>query len=214
MLSKHLSGLMTKESADVPFSIVGVTYNTGTSDYDLPIPTGTQTGDLLFLFSAHDNSPYGQGTPTGWTEYINYNYGVSHSANYVFYSGSVSNPVVADYGGNAASHMLVAIRGVDTITTYPTYSYSFATAGMPNAAAFSATAGRYLICIGYLDDDAVTNVTAPTGYTLIGSNASGQAATVMAAYKEVTATGSDDPGAFGGSGTDANGAYLFEVWKA
>lgn len=74
--------------------------------------------------------------------------------------------------------------------------------GNPNPPALTASAGLWVVT-GHLDDDAVS-MTAPTNYTLARSiSASGGSAlsTTAIAYR-IAALSADDPGAFGGSGSD------------
>lgn len=199
------------------FSVVGVGYTTSTSDRDCDLPSGLEVGDLMLLISGHDNAPFGSGTPTGWTAVVlgGSDTAPSYSLNYRIYDGSEGSTVSTNYGGSfACGSMIVGLRGVDTVASAGLQSDTGGS-GMPNAPSISATAGRFVIAAGYLDDDNVTSgITAPSGYTLLGSNGSGYNATVMMAYKEITASGTEDPAAFGGSGSDDWVAHTFEVYKA
>jgi len=81
-------------------------------------------------------------------------------------------------------------------------------AGMPNSPAITTvTNGDVIVSLGFLDDDVVaSSVTAPTGYSLIGAaqyGTAGNGATVMAAFVQQPTAGATNPGAFGGTGTDA-----------
>lgn len=198
------------------FQVVGVGYNTSTADTTCDLPAGLQAGDLMLLHSAHDNATFGSGTPTGWTaiELGGSFPDPSYSLNYRIYTGSEGSSVDINYGGTFKnSSMVVGLRGVDTVNVAGVVS-STAISGMPNPPAITATAGRFVIICGSLDDDSITGVTAPTGYTMLGQNSSGYQATIMMAYKEITSSGSENAGAFSGSGTDAWIAHAFEVYKA
>ncbi|WP_139044821.1 hypothetical protein [Phaeobacter sp. S60] len=81
------------------------------------------------------------------------------------------------------------------------------TTGMPNPPLRSGFAANSLVlACGAIDDDAVTDVTPPVGFDLVGSRTAsltaGGTATAMLAWKISTA-GAEDPGSFGGSGGDS-----------
>jgi len=78
--------------------------------------------------------------------------------------------------------------------------------GMPNPPALYMKAGDISLIVGHLDDDAIT-MTAPSGYTLIDAVNANYASLTNAcsmgvAYKVITTDGVEDPGVFGGGGTD------------
>jgi hypothetical protein len=107
-------------------------------------------------------------------------------------------------------------RGVDTTTPLDgvTATTASGSSGMPDAAAISPnTSGALCFAFGYLDDDdAAASVTAPSGYSNLVAADTGQAsttagATVVLASKEITTT--DNPAAFGGTGSDAWAARTF-----
>lgn len=112
-----------------------------------------------------------------------------------------SNPYVSGVSGNWGSLSIVAsvFRGV---TNYENRSTSVGFTGLPNPPSLTAN-GKLWIATGHLDDDAVTNWTAPTNYTLAdyavgtGENRS----STVVAYR-IESLSSDNPDAFGGSGTD------------
>ena len=91
--------------------------------------------------------------------------------------------------------------------------------GMPNVPSITTnTANALVFAIGFLDDDDVaSSVTAPSGYTKLLAadipDASGNA-TTMIASKLVVSAGAEDPGVFGGSGTDAWEAATFALRQA
>ena len=84
---------------------------------------------------------------------------------------------------------------------------------MPNPASLTVSAGSTVVIVGFLDDDQVFPVTAPTGFTMIESrfDNGGSGSTVMAAYASNVSAGTINPGAFGGSGSDANRAITLEL---
>jgi hypothetical protein len=148
-----------------------------------------------------------QNLPSGYTN------GQNGNANDVFYRWSYkfmgSTPDTTATGLSSSSvHIAMAFRGVNTTTpldaTSPTRATN--TSGMPNPPSITTvTANAWVIAMGYLDDDLVT-ATAPTNFTLLRTanyGSSGAGGTVMAARREKTTAGAEDPGVFGGGGTDA-----------
>jgi hypothetical protein len=106
---------------------------------------------------------------------------------------NVGNPV----GGLGDNPLDVTTPGVST-----------GTVGMPNSPAITTvTNGDVIVSLGFLDDEVVaSSVTAPAGYTLVGAAQYGgveNGATVMAAFTQQATAGNTNPGAFGGTGTDA-----------
>jgi hypothetical protein len=84
--------------------------------------------------------------------------------------------------------------------------------GMPNPPSLTATGNLY-VATGHLDDDLVTNWTAPANYTLAAFETSGtiSGSSTAIAYRIASLT-TDNPAAFGGSGSDewraTTSAYL------
>jgi len=110
------------------------------------------------------------------------------------------------WGGFNIGNPLGALGDSPLDVTTP--GVSSGNAGMPNSPAITTvTNGDVIVSLGFLDDDVVaSSVTAPIGYSLIGAaqyGTAGNGATVMAAFVQQPTAGATNPGAFGGTGTDA-----------
>ena len=180
------------------------------------LPSGLQEGDLVIICSCAGTAS--QNLPAGYTN--GQNAGSSDSAAYRWsykFMGSTPDTTATGLTTSASVHMAFAFRNVDQTIPLdapsPTVSY-VSSSGMPNPPAINTrTDGAVVIGLGFLDDDNVaSSITAPSGYTLIGSddNTGGSpGSTLMAAFLTATTADSYDPGIFGGTGSDSNnGATL------
>jgi hypothetical protein len=104
--------------------------------------------------------------------------------------------------GTTITHLAIAFRGVDLTQPLDVNTPSIAfnpSSGSPNPPAITTvTNGAMVVALGFLDDDRVAgSADAPLTYTFAAaSQSSGTGSTVMAAYKELTVAGTDDPGTF------------------
>lgn len=208
MLSHMLRGAAGNQAGVLPIELVGT--STASTTTSITLPTGLQQNDLVVICSVADSSS--QTLPTGYTNGQN---GSSNSTEYRWsYKFMGSTPDTTATGlSNSSAHIAFAFRNVDTLNpldvTPP--SISTATSGMPNPPSITTvTNGAVIVACGFLDDDSVSgSVTAPATYTLI--NAAENSATVMAAYKTKDPAGTDDPAAFGGTGTDSWAGATFAL---
>jgi hypothetical protein len=200
MLS-HFLRATDKGSAPVSeITLIGTPTSSTTTS--ITLPTGLQQNDLVVICSVADSNS--QNLPSGYTNGQN---GSSNSTNYRWsYKFMGSTPDTTATGlSSSSAHIAFAFRGVNTSTPLDvtTPSITTSTSGMPNPPSIqTVTDNAVIVACGFLDDDNVaSSVTAPSTYTLILASQNG--ATVMSAYKTKTPQGSDDPSAFGGSGTDS-----------
>ena len=108
--------------------------------------------------------------------------------------------------------IVMVLRGVDTTTALsgtPVELEQTTHGGMPDPPSMTtADDDALVVAFGAQDDDDVaSSVTAPSGYTLqvaedTGNGSTSVGTTVMFATKTKASAGSEDPGAFGGSGSD------------
>lgn len=177
----------------------------------LTLPSGGQKGDI---YLAGVGSDEGDGVggfpvfPSGWITINSSLGGASEyqtTAYYIQTSSVVpSNPTITGISVSSCGFALL-LRNIDHNNVTASFSASVATgaSGMPDPPAISASrANSLVVAIGYLDDDSITPVTAPTNFTMsaaISSSTLGQ--TVMAATL-ITSSAVVNPGAFGGAGTD------------
>jgi len=169
----------------------------------LTLPTGLQEGDIVVVGVGSDGAT--ATLPSGWTN-INNTTGASTEFTRTFYKvmGPTPDTSVALSGFSTASAAFaIGIR--NGVANALIFDVSTGISGMPNPLELKdVTAGSIVLAIGYLDDDNIAStVTAPAGYTLaqaIQSSTTGQ--TVMVAWKIAATTGTEDPAAFGGTGSD------------
>jgi len=203
---------------DTPAS-TAITYVGGTNQEDTTNDltlTGLQSGDLVLFFSASDTQ--NQNTPnSGWTAIDGTgsqpdNDSVPDSA--AFYKFSTGTSVTASNLVSGSVHVMIAFRGVDSSDPFGSTASRSSSSGMPDPSSVTINnTGSTVLIVGLLDDDDIaSSVTAPSGYTLAEVEDTTSAdCTVMTAYKALTSTGTENPGAFGGSGSDAYKAYTLEL---
>lgn len=183
---------------------IGVTESTTTS---ITLPSGLQQNDIIVIASMSDGTA--QNLPSTYTNGQN---GSSNSVNYQWsYKRMGATPDSTATGLSSSSiHIAMAFRNVNTTTvldvTPPTIETN--TSGMPNPPSITTVTDKcLLVAVGYLDDDVVAStVTAPSGWTLIDAaeyGSSGAGGTIMSAYLQQPTAGTENAGAFGGSGTDS-----------
>ena len=133
-----------------------------------------------------------------------------------FYKFSTGTSVSASNLTSQSVHVMIAFRGVDPNDPFGSTATGSSSSGMPDPASITVNNSNSMVLIvGMLDDDDIaSSVTAPTGYTLAEvEDTTSSDCTVMTAYKSLTGTGSEDPGTFGGSGSDSYKAYTLELKK-
>jgi len=179
-----------------------------TSGEALDILSIARTGDLVVIAFSFDNGSDNTFTWNGmiFNEIRNAT-GVNFPGGYAGYkivSATDTNPYVT--GVTSASWLGLSVvasvfRGTSQFVSGANANSS---SGMPDPPSLTAN-GDLWIAIGFLDDDAVTNWTAPANYTLATYATYGGPTDISStaiAYRIETLT-SDDPAAFGGSGSDS-----------
>jgi hypothetical protein len=167
---------------------------------------GLQEDDFLFAIQVQDTGT--TVTPiSGWTNYFDEpRVNVKLVEDYLVCGSSPPTSVTVS-GDSSTSVIIAGFRGVDPAAPFDTTSRTALGEDNANLNPPSITTigdNSYVIAVGGLDDDLVeSNVTAPTGYTLVAAKEAGGGQTAMMAYKEVSTAGVEDPGTFGiGSGND------------
>ena len=174
----------------------------------IQVPSGSASGDLILLAYAEDSSQWdvftiGLTGPTITWTFTNTS-GMGAGLGYFFYDG-VNGSIDFYTGGSSdyrdvkgACFVIASFRGLSTAGTGSTSSGS---SGMPDGP--SITASDLTVVSGHLDDDNVT-MTAPSGWDLAGAESitdGSDISSVGLAYL-IGATGTVDPAAFGGGGSD------------
>jgi hypothetical protein len=181
-------------------AIIFVNSSSSTST-SITLPAGLQANDVVIICSMSDDN--NQNLPSGYTNGQN---GNTNSVGYRWsYKRMGATPDTTATGLSSGSvHIAFAFRNVNATTILDASSPVIATggSGMPNSPSITTvTNGAMVVAMGFLDDDQTT-ATAPTNFSLARS-ANYSNGTVMAAYRLKSPAGAEDPGAFGGGGTDS-----------
>jgi hypothetical protein len=207
-------------SSDTEVSYIGTTtYNIDHSSGTLSLPSGLQENDVVIVCGTRDRGT-SHSVPSGWTNlvdssdntpdlWIDYKMmGATPDSNYVF------NDHLIDY---ACGVVIAAFRGVNTTTPFIISDSASGTVGLPNCPSMTPTFGQVdgmFFLSGHLDDDAVTDGGAPSGYSNFAyANAVSEfyVSTGFTATKKILDTSAEDPAAFSGTGTDYWWAYTIIV---
>lgn len=188
-------------------------------------PTGTQSGDLVFLVHAlSDQTTADTWTePSGFTSLVasvttsstpgdQFGYALQYKISTGEGSASVAYPNVTTANGVTLAFTL---RGaMSTAPICDTGTVSTGASGDPDAANITATTADSLaIAVGWLDDDQVTTVTAPTsfGHRLFATSTVSFAPSVMVAFQPRPTSGSVTVSSFDSDGDDIWAAYALTV---
>lgn len=180
---------------------------TGVSQTTVTLPSSVQ-GDIICFVGASDANLFSGGIASGqgWTDIDRPNDG-SPGANVAYKEMGASPDTTVNVDQVAADRTACCfqvIRGVDLTTPLDGVTPTIATgaSGMPNPASITTGTDNALVMpCGFLDDDELT-ATAPAGYGDVTALGVVQGSAMMASLVKATA-GAEDPGAFGGAGTDA-----------
>lgn len=194
-----------------PIAFVGSTTVSNTAT--IPLPDTIEVGDLVIIASFSDNTA--QTAATGYSVVSALlNYPPNDTVNTVNYQwcykfmGATPDTEATGLSTDAI-HIAMAFRDIDQSTTFANTIFGFdSTSGMPLVTDSEITDVKGIfLALAFLDDDSIAStVTPPDGFTLIRAEDTGQAGTIMAAYKRVDATGTTESItglSFAGSGTDA-----------
>ena len=211
-----LASVMRRRQPTLVGATTEVVAVAGTSNINLPGPP--IQGDIAIVAVACDNTLDGIADGILSAGYTNLNGPAGASpGRHVAYKAMGASPdtqvqVTADPAREAAVAIQVW-RGLGSSLDVAVQSVTGAS-GMPDPpSATTVTNGAVRFIIGMLDDESVTDVTAPSEFgnlTFVPTNApSTQSATVMMATKVEATAGALNPAAFGGTGTAAWAAIHF-----
>jgi hypothetical protein len=155
-----------------PVEFVGFNDTNTQGSYTLDYPTGTQSGDLLFLFCGNDDDVVA-GTPSGWTQFSE---GATPVQIFHRKAGAESS-VVAPSGTNPSlgGAIIVSFRNASYIKSN---TVNLATGHTPPTSftAFSgAGVGNSVVCFVWYDDDIQSGDATQTGFTVALSDFFGAA---------------------------------------
>jgi hypothetical protein len=141
--------------------------------YTLDYPTGTQSGDLLFLFCGNDDSVSGS-TPSGWTKLVE-----SESPIDVFYrTADAETSVVAPEGPAPAigGAIVVSFRSAAYVQSNTINLGTGHTPPTPFTAFSGATVGNSCVCFVWYDDDIQSGDATQTDFSVAVSDFFGSGA--------------------------------------
>lgn len=168
-----------------------------------------QTGDLVVIAFSFDNDADDTWSWVGmsFAQILNAtdSVGPGAYAGYRFVQAGDSNPYVSGASGSWEPLSVVA-SVFRYVNFFVNGSASSGSIGMPNPPSLTAS-GRIYVITGHIDDDLVTDWTAPANYTLAAYETSDpvlapQISSTAIAYRIADLT-TDNPAAFGGSGDDS-----------
>jgi hypothetical protein len=185
-----LSGYANEVSNSSPLDISGITIN---------------SGDIIIYWQAKDTaSTPGPPSVAGYTEIWSRIGGTGGSspniAEYRAADGTETSIPYTDYSTD--SGVIAAVFTGATFTRSTNEQNGSGSSATPTAV--TVTAGDVCVVVCFIDDDIAT-LTAPTGYTLVHTftvGSSGSGGSFGMAYKAITSTGTETPGAFGGTYND------------
>lgn len=170
---------------------------------------GVQVGDLVVIAITSDQQMTANPTFTGMT-LTNLAGTIDQQSpgrvlQYGFWQSGDSNPYVSSYIYTGRPGVVLAAIFRNTNTSLLNSAAATGTAGMPNPPSLSSVAGtKLIVATGHLDDDFVSS-SAGSGYTLAAMQAASSGATACSGaiqYKITSTSTTEDPPAFGGTGSD------------
>lgn len=194
----------------------------------LPLPTGTAANDIVLVASVSDGGTMNQ--PTGYTILdqsalgdspaycLSYRRIIAGDTQILGLStqGEIVNGPAAGQPAGVA-HVAMTFSGA-TLTGNPTVTNATPTAtgtGNPNPPSIDANTVNFTsVAFGFLNNISAAAVNPPTNYTTIinqpvGSDSGGTTqASLMSAYRLLTASGTEDPGTFDAGGGTNNFAAI------
>lgn len=122
---------------------------------------------------------------------------------YRFIQSGDSNPYVTGLNSGDWAGLSIVASVFRNVNGYVSVQNSSGATGLPDPPSLTAT-GKLGVITGHIDNDAVTNWGAPSGYTLASSTSitGGNQSSTVIAYQIGSFT-SQTPAAFTGTGTDA-----------
>lgn len=197
-----------------PTFVGAVAYDAAPGTASRNYPTSA-SGDLILAARACDANLATWDVPAGWLELIADGTNASGVDYQVLYKiraadTSVSLTLAGNGGALNGAYLIAAIRGVDQTTPIDAVAGAISTGGTGNPDCPSVTTitpNAMVVAIGFLDDDRVASITAPSGYsnasfaTASGSDGTQACSTMLATAIKAT-PGAENPGAFASAKDD------------
>ena len=143
------------------------------NSYTLDYPTGTQSGDLLFLFCGNDDI-ISIGTPSGWTKLVE-----GESPIDVFYrTAGAETSVIAPAGSDPAigGAIVVSFRDAAYVQSNTINLATGHTPPTPFSAFSGAVVGNSCVCFVWYDDDIQSGDATQTDFSVAVSDFFGSGA--------------------------------------
>lgn len=193
MLENILKGSKSTTPPPAPEFVGYVAINNNTVDIS---SLNVQAGDVGIILIGSSGST----VPSGWTVIRAATYSDS---GYTVFSGGETTITFSATTISEGIALLAVYRGYSVASS----SGNVGISGTPSGSNVSALNGDVVYTAAYLDDDIIT-MTVPSGYTEITSGTIGVTNTgcsYASGYKNITSSGTETPGTFGGGGDDAWG---------
>jgi hypothetical protein len=215
----QLIGFGKRVAAAGPLTLVNNFYSNNSATITL---SGTQSGDLVVVFSFQDNFGV-PNTGTGYTSLQSAGGGTSAGYNLMYKVLTGADTQVAGLGAATdTGHFAILFRNVHASTPIGgnAGAQSATDSASINPPSITASgSASIVVAFGALDDDLSTLSTVPSGYTSltyptnnyyqVGSAGSG--GTMVAAYKAGVGAGTEDPANFVMSSSDSWAAATVEI---
>jgi hypothetical protein len=190
-----VSPVPTVSNGECQITFAGAVSGSNTTSIDFT-PLNLVQNDLVLVTTYSDDTTIT--TPTGYTLIEG---GTGTTATSVRYNASykfmTSTPDTALTLSNLAGEDYTVVtvwRNVDTTTPMDvTDTRAEETTGNPNPPAITTVTNNAMIVVALFEDDLIGTPTAPSGYTLAGSQ-TGTQGVVAQAYRAQTTAGTEDPG--------------------
>jgi hypothetical protein len=193
-----------EDKCKFPRIVAKVTGNdTVGTPYDVTLPSGIQSGELLLVVMNIQGSGNSVSFPAGWTEiyteFVSTTIDMTHTAWYRFADGTETSPlaVTCAFGGRAIWR---SERVADVDTSFaPQFAKATGTDANPNSPSLSPTWGARKVLWRSVsaNNDAADTVSAyPTNYQQDQENLLGATGSALAFSGRWLETGTEDPGAY------------------
>lgn len=196
-------------------SITLIGSNAASSTSTVGLPSGLLEGDMVISVTLEDvGTPT---TPTGFTSLgLNTGGAPSYQYSYKFMGATPDTEVTGLRSDTDTGHVVFVLRGVNPNNPFSgTGSVASGATGLPDPPAITTEYNNTMVlAIGLLDDDQDTGISPPTNYTTINNFSFGSAesgGTIMTAYRIISGITSENPGAFTGTGNDANHGIVLGI---
>jgi hypothetical protein len=213
MLHHRLRAALTGAVTEIQYigSVTKSAVNSGqwdTAGEALNVLNVAQPGDLVVIAFTFDSNFTLSWSWSGMSFTAIYNQTGTGSpgsyTGYRFIQSGDANPYISGTEAGDWENLSIVASVFRNVSSFVNSSSASGSTGMPNPPSLTA-AGNLWVATGHIDDDVVTNWTAPSSYTLAASatNGTAEVASSTAIAYRIATLSTNDPAAFGGSGSDS-----------